>query len=110
MTDPLRELPTAFAQRSVFVTGHTGFKGSWLSLWLSRLGARVTGYALAPSTDPSAFVAAGVREVLCAHHEVDIRDGARLAQGGLGAGAETLVRAFELFEHVQARTLVGLRL
>jgi CDP-glucose 4,6-dehydratase len=64
----------------VFVTGHTGFKGSWLSLWLSRLGARVTGYALAPSTEPSAFIAAGVRDVLSAHHEADIRDGARLAQ------------------------------
>jgi len=80
MTDPLRELGAAFARRSVFVTGHTGFKGSWLSLWLSRLGARVTGYALAPSTEPSAFIAAGVRDVLSAHHEADIRDGARLAQ------------------------------
>lgn len=39
---------THFDGRSVFVTGHTGFKGSWLSLWLERLGAKVTGYALAP--------------------------------------------------------------
>jgi CDP-glucose 4,6-dehydratase len=72
--DPLRMLPTAFAGRSVFVTGHTGFKGSWLSLWLTRLGARVTGYALPPSTDPNAFAALGVREILSAHHEGDIRD------------------------------------
>jgi CDP-glucose 4,6-dehydratase len=42
------DLAAAFAGRSVLVTGHTGFKGSWLSLWLSELGARVTGLALAP--------------------------------------------------------------
>jgi CDP-glucose 4,6-dehydratase len=80
VTDPLGELTEAFAGRSVFVTGHTGFKGSWLSLWLSRLGARVTGYALAPPTDPCAFLACGVRDVLAAHHQADIRDGVRLAQ------------------------------
>ncbi|HEX7500265.1 MAG TPA: CDP-glucose 4,6-dehydratase, partial [Polyangia bacterium] len=101
MTDPLRELPAAFAGRSVFVTGHTGFKGAWLSLWLSRLGARVTGYALAPSTEPSAFVAGGVRDVLAAHHEADIRDGERLVQAMractpdvvLHLAAQPLVRA-----------------
>jgi len=47
-------------KRRVFITGHTGFKGSWLSLWLSTLGADVTGYALDPPTDPSLFVQAGV--------------------------------------------------
>ena len=52
-------LPSAFAGKSVFVTGHTGFKGAWLALWLSRLGARVTGYSLPPPTQLSAFVAAG---------------------------------------------------
>src|SRR5262249_9619318 len=41
--------------RRVFVTGHTGFKGAWLVLWLRRLGARVTGLALPPNTDPSLF-------------------------------------------------------
>ena len=51
----MHELPSAFAGKSVFVTGHTGFKGAWLALWLSRLGARVTGYALAPPTQPSTF-------------------------------------------------------
>jgi CDP-glucose 4,6-dehydratase len=64
----------AFRGRSVLVTGHTGFKGSWLALWLHRLGARVSGYALAPPTDPSLFRAAGVREHLAAHHECDLRD------------------------------------
>jgi CDP-glucose 4,6-dehydratase len=101
VTDVLGELPAAFAGRSVFVTGHTGFKGSWLSLWLSRLGARVTGYALAPPTQPSAFVAAGVRDVLTAHHEADIRDSLRLDQAlrecapdvVLHLAAQPLVRA-----------------
>ena len=41
--------------KRVFLTGHTGFKGSWLSLWLQELGARVTGYALPPPTAPSLF-------------------------------------------------------
>ncbi len=41
--------------KKVFVTGHTGFKGSWLSLWLTKLGANVCGYSLAPHTNPSMF-------------------------------------------------------
>lgn len=41
--------------KKVFVTGHTGFKGSWLTLWLTKLGANVCGYSLAPSTKPSMF-------------------------------------------------------
>lgn len=44
---------TFWKSRNVFITGHTGFKGSWLSLWLSRLGANVTGYALDPPTQPN---------------------------------------------------------
>jgi CDP-glucose 4,6-dehydratase len=68
----------ALAGRSVFLTGHTGFKGSWLALWLERLGARVTGYALAPPTAPSNFVASGVAKLLHNHHEADLRDAARL--------------------------------
>ena len=46
--------------RRVFITGHTGFKGSWLSLWLQELGAQVTGYALTPPTSPSLFEVASV--------------------------------------------------
>ncbi|NJD25041.1 MAG: CDP-glucose 4,6-dehydratase [Betaproteobacteria bacterium] len=47
--------PGFWAGKRVFLTGHTGFKGSWLSLWLQSLGAEVTGYALAPATTPSLF-------------------------------------------------------
>lgn len=48
--------------RKVFLTGHTGFKGGWLALWLARMGAQVRGYALDPSTEPSLFFTARVAE------------------------------------------------
>jgi len=50
--------------KRVFLTGHTGFKGSWLSLWLSSLGANVKGYALYPSTSPSLFLEARVESMI----------------------------------------------
>ena len=62
----------AYAGRKVLVTGHTGFKGSWLCLWLTRLGAQVSGLALAPDTDPAHWSLLGLREVQS--HEVDLRD------------------------------------
>ena len=52
--------PEFWQGKKVLLTGHTGFKGSWLSLWLQSLGAHVTGYALSPPTDPSLFEAADV--------------------------------------------------
>jgi CDP-glucose 4,6-dehydratase len=63
--------------RNVFLTGHTGFKGSWLSLWLDLLGARVTGFALAPPTQPSLFEQADVATTVRSVCE-DIRDYPRL--------------------------------
>jgi CDP-glucose 4,6-dehydratase len=56
------------------VTGHTGFKGSWLSIWLHHIGARVSGYSLAAPTSPSNFEASRVRRLLHSHDEADIRD------------------------------------
>ncbi|MEH7087287.1 CDP-glucose 4,6-dehydratase, partial [Neobacillus drentensis] len=47
--------PSFWKDKKVFITGHTGFKGSWLCLWLHALGAKVTGYALIPSTNPNLF-------------------------------------------------------
>lgn len=67
-----------FRGRRVFVTGHTGFKGSWLSLWLADLGAEVHGYALSPDTTPSLFEEAGVAERLASHTIADVRDFAAL--------------------------------
>ena len=64
--------------RTVFVTGHTGFKGSWLCLWLQSLGAHVHGYSLAPPTKPNLFTICGIAQFLEQHHEADIRDEARL--------------------------------
>lgn len=64
-------------RRKVFLTGHTGFKGSWLSLWLDALGAEVTGYALDPPTDPNLFEQANVADCIRSIHG-DIRDFSRL--------------------------------
>ncbi len=54
--------PLFWKDRNVLITGHTGFKGSWLSLWLQRLGARVTGYSLPPPSHPSLYEVARVQE------------------------------------------------
>jgi CDP-glucose 4,6-dehydratase len=62
-----------WAGRRVLVTGHTGFKGSWLTLWLQRLGAEVTGFAGPPPTSPALFELALVGE-LVADHRGDVRD------------------------------------
>lgn len=50
--------------KSVFVTGHTGFMGGWLTTWLADLGAQINGYALAPDTDPSYFAWCGLERRL----------------------------------------------
>lgn len=68
------EFGDAFRDRSVLVTGHTGFKGSWLGLWLHRLGASVTGLALDPPTQPSNFEASRVAGRLAADIRADVRD------------------------------------
>jgi CDP-glucose 4,6-dehydratase len=59
--------------KRVLLTGHTGFKGAWMTLWLGRLGAKVTGYALAAPTSPSLFELAGL-EKRAEHIQADIRD------------------------------------
>jgi CDP-glucose 4,6-dehydratase len=85
--------------RRIFLTGHTGFKGGWLALWLSSLGAEVHGFAHPPSTDPCFFVEAGVAEVLASSTIGDVRD------------KEDLLRAVqscnpEIVFHLAAQALV----
>ncbi|WP_092945107.1 CDP-glucose 4,6-dehydratase [Roseateles sp. YR242] len=70
---PAQTDPAFWSGKRVLLTGHTGFKGSWLSLWLQSMGAQVRGVALAPPTQPSLFEVAGVAQGM-EHHVVDIRD------------------------------------
>jgi CDP-glucose 4,6-dehydratase len=65
--------PDFWRGKRVLMTGHTGFKGSWLSLWLQSIGANLRGIALEPPTEPALFAVARVAEGM-EHHIVDIRD------------------------------------
>ncbi|MEB3043192.1 CDP-glucose 4,6-dehydratase [Rhizobium mulingense] len=84
--------------RRVFLTGHTGFKGSWLSLWLERLGADVAAVALAPETEPSLYRKLAPWDNR-SHHIIDIRDAGALLD---------VVRGFEpeIVIHMAAQALV----
>lgn len=66
--------PEFWVGKKVFVTGHTGFKGGWLCHWLASMGAKVTGYALAPNTAPNLFTVANVASSLVRSHIGDIAD------------------------------------
>lgn len=90
--------PEFWRGRRVFLTGHTGFKGAWLSLWLRQLGAEVSGYSLAPPTEPSLFELAGLRRGMTSI-EADIRDAARLRTALLQARPEVVF-------HLAAQALV----
>ena len=84
--------------KKVFITGHTGFKGSWLCLLLQQLGADVTGYALQPPTSPSLFdvakVEQGIKSIIG-----DIRDGEALSSAMLAAAPDVVI-------HMAAQPLV----
>jgi CDP-glucose 4,6-dehydratase len=92
---------TNWRDKTVYLTGHTGFKGSWLSLWLHALGSRVHGYALDPPTTPSLFEAASVAGTLASDTRADLADIGKLtasmaaAQPGVvfHLAAQPLVRA-----------------
>ena len=75
----------AYAGKKVFVTGHTGFKGSWLCEWLLGLGAEVTGFSLPPPTQPALFDQLGLAARL-RHQLGDIRDRAALGRALAGEG------------------------
>lgn len=84
--------------KRVFLTGHTGFKGSWLTLWLQQMGAVVSGYALEPPTTPCLYDLANVGDGI---HSViaDVRDGERLKQELSAARPEIVL-------HLAAQPLV----
>lgn len=82
----------------IFVTGHTGFKGAWLVALLERLGAKVTGYSLAPPTTPSLFEEAGLASRI-EHRIGDVRDGDALAHAMRAAKPEAVL-------HLAAQSLV----
>ncbi len=88
----------AFAGARVLVTGHTGFKGAWLTLWLQRLGAQVLGYAL-PAEEPGLF-AQLAGQVGIDHVEADLRDRAALAAAFRRHEPEIVI-------HLAAQALVG---
>jgi CDP-glucose 4,6-dehydratase len=66
--------PSCWEQTPIFLTGHTGFKGSWLTLWLHLLGAKVHGYALDPPTQPSLFEVANISQCLVSDDRNNILD------------------------------------
>lgn len=90
--------PGFWKGRKVLLTGHTGFKGSWLSLWLQKAGADVIGYALPPPTTPSLFEVARVADGMCSI-EGDIRDLERLR-------GECKRHAPQIVIHMAAQSLV----
>ena len=71
-------LDSAFRGKKVLVTGHTGFKGSWLSIWLKELGAEVIGIGLEPATPSDNFVLSGIGREIVADIRADIRDRQRM--------------------------------
>lgn len=83
----------------MFLTGHTGFKGSWLSMWLHSLGAQVHGYALPAPGGPSLFRACGIEGLLSSHTEGDVRDAGALEDALIRSRAEVVL-------HLAAQSLV----
>jgi CDP-glucose 4,6-dehydratase len=97
--DLARVDPLFWEGKKVFLTGHTGFKGGWLSLWLSSMGAQVIGYSLAPITKPSFFEVAKVFGELEKSHIADIRDLDALKKAMADAKPEIVI-------HMAAQPLV----
>lgn len=95
---PLLPDPSFWRGKRVLLTGHTGFKGAWLALWLQRLGAQVTGLALPPAAEPSLFQAVGIGDLLDSQ-TVDLRDAVLVAERVRQAQPELVL-------HLAAQALV----
>ena len=67
-----------FKHKKILVSGHTGFKGSWLCIFLSQLGAEVTGYALKPATKPSLYNLANIKKLIKKSIIADVRNSKKL--------------------------------
>ncbi|MDP1682611.1 MAG: CDP-glucose 4,6-dehydratase, partial [Burkholderiales bacterium] len=91
--------PNFWRGKRVFVTGHTGFKGGWLCLWLQSMGAKVYGYSLAPPTEPNLFTVAQVADGMAHNDIADIRDAAKLTDAVRNAQPEIVF-------HLAAQPLV----
>jgi CDP-glucose 4,6-dehydratase len=90
--------PSFWAGKKVLITGHTGFKGAWLAIWLSRLGAKVSGISLEADTDPNLFAQASLPDVVD-HTIGDVRDAARITQAVIAIEPEIVF-------HLAAQSLV----
>ncbi|MBX7495802.1 CDP-glucose 4,6-dehydratase [Qipengyuania sp. 6B39] len=95
---PMAALASCYSAKRVLVTGHTGFKGSWLSLWLDRLGAEVIGVALDPPPGPSMFASLDLARVID-HRIGDIRSAEDFARATEGVDADLVI-------HMAAQSLV----
>ena len=85
--------------KKVFLTGHTGFKGGWLSLWLTSMGAKVTGYALAPNTEPNLYETLNIQAAIEKSLIGDIRNLVDLKKAVVQAAPDILI-------HMAAQPLV----
>ena len=91
--------PVFWKGKKVFLTGHTVFKGGWLSLWLASMGAKVTGYSLAPNTKPNLFEVLAIDSLIEKSHIADIRDLASLQNAMSEAKPDVVI-------HMAAQPLV----
>ena len=91
--------PGFWRGKRVLLTGHTGFKGAWAAIWLTRMGAEVTGIALPPDHTPSLFELTGVERRLARQHLIDLRD-RRAIEAAVGGDA------FDLVLHMAAQPIV----
>jgi CDP-glucose 4,6-dehydratase len=89
--------PAFWSGRRVLLTGHTGFKGAWLALWLHSLGAEVHGFSAAPPSEPSLFALAGVEELIASSVIGDVRD---------AEAVERAVDGAEIVLHLAAQAIV----